>query len=226
MVLSTVDRWMVRDLPAPVHLLCTLFDDPAWQRSLTHTVVMAVSEEGVADPATIGLLLGVDEQRGVHVLTLAREPRWIDARFVAVPHPLRIVELTALQELLRERGLSQGVQQLHRVVFGKPATLPADATRLHDLVTKPLGAHCAALAQHPALAFPVTDGAAVCVVRDRGALCEARYQLQTGDLRWFDPDGQARPLAEVGPIAFSEGVRMACAIAGGALDPARPSTGA
>jgi hypothetical protein len=37
-------------------------------------------------------------------------------------------------------------------------------------------------------------------------------EAYTGDLLWVDGDEQALPLGSVGPVAYSEGVRMASSI--------------
>jgi hypothetical protein len=82
----------------------------------------------------------------------------------------------------------------------------------------------AALGRCRTLGYPVRGGSAVCAVFEDGATVEARYWLgdndptyeaYTGDLLWSRPDGRQVPLAEVGPVAWSEGMRMASTIHAG-----------
>jgi hypothetical protein len=58
-------------------------------------------------------------------------------------------------------------------------------------------------------------------VWDAGTVTEARYwigaehpesETYTGQLLWVDSRERGLPLASVGPVAFSEGMRMASAI--------------
>lgn len=71
------------------------------------------------------------------------------------------------------------------------------------------------------LGYKVRGGFATCKTWDAGAVSEARYwigadspdaETYTGLLSWVDDRERALPLAEVGPVAFSEGMRMASAI--------------
>lgn len=67
----------------------------------------------------------------------------------------------------------------------------------------------------------VRGGAACCAVYEGGRMIEARYDLgegdpayetTTGSLGWVDAMGASVELAAVGPIAWSEGMRMAATI--------------
>ena len=68
-------------------------------------------------------------------------------------------------------------------------------------------------------------GYAVCRVFEDGRTVEARcwvgaddpyYETETGDLVFTDRQGTALPLGQVGPVAWSEGTRMAAALYAGA----------
>ena len=77
------------------------------------------------------------------------------------------------------------------------------------------------------MGYRVRGGYAVCPVFEGGRLVEARfwigaddpeYETSTGDLTWVDDRERPIHLRDVGPVAFSEGMRMAAAIAAGAKE--------
>jgi hypothetical protein len=71
------------------------------------------------------------------------------------------------------------------------------------------------------LGYRVSAGSAVCRVLEHGRFVEARYELgegdgmdetETGDLAWVDDKQRPLAIANVPPVAFSEGMRMASQI--------------
>jgi hypothetical protein len=74
----------------------------------------------------------------------------------------------------------------------------------------------------------VSGGSAVTRVWEAARLVEARYWIgseaadspvSTGDLIWVAPGGRRLELREIGPVAYSEGMRMAALVhAGRAAD--------
>ena len=71
------------------------------------------------------------------------------------------------------------------------------------------------------LGYRVRGGSATCAVWEDGKLTEARFwiggeypeaETWTGDLVFTDERERTVPIKDVGPVAFSEGVRMAAAI--------------
>ena len=69
--------------------------------------------------------------------------------------------------------------------------------------------------------YRVRGGFAVCGVWEAADVIEARYwigadnpesETWTGELSWVDSRERVMPLAELGPVAYSEGMRMASAI--------------
>ena len=78
-----------------------------------------------------------------------------------------------------------------------------------------------AIGKARALGYRVRGGFAVCAVWEAGVVTEARYwigaddpmaEAYTGGLSWVDAREQSIPLGTVGPVAWSEGMRMASAI--------------
>lgn len=212
---DTVEMWMLRSLPVPRSVIVAVWPDPAWRRLLENTVL-------VTDTAA-GILRGVDPEKGLGVVTLDGDTVWIDVQAVHLPHPILLDELDDWRALLAEGKLTQGLSQLFRETFAKPAA-KGDSTA-ETTVEEWSGAEFALLAQAMGVArkggWRVRGGASCCSTWEGGRIVEARYDLgegdpmyetTTGSLFWVDPEGATLRLTEVGPIAWSEGMRMASAI--------------
>lgn len=221
---ETVEGWMLGSLPTPRDVLVEVLRDPAWRTPLIDAVVHPVDASGVPDPDGGGLLRAVDATKGLGVVTIDGETEWIDAPMVAVPHPMLVPELDDFRELATELGVTQGVQQLYRDTFPKPETLPEGANRVTEFADGRFEQLNHALGRARSRGFRVRGGFAVCPVIERARLCEARYwigadapdaEAYTGDLIWVDQQERPVALGDVGPVAFSEGMRMAHAIYSG-----------
>jgi hypothetical protein len=221
---AAVEQWLLRSLPVPRAVLEQVWDDPAWRAPLENAVVVAVDGEGRGDPASAGLFRGVDRARGVGVVDLDGETVWLAADRIAIPHPILLSELDAWRELITQLGAVQGISQLHRETHARPAELAAEATAIDQFAEGKFAMLMHALGRARTLGYKVSGGYAVCQVWDRGAITEARYWIGadspeseacTGALSWVDHREHSLPIAEVGPVAFSEGMRMASAIYAG-----------
>ena len=166
------------------------------------------------------MLRAVDPRRGLGVVDLDGETAWLDAARVAVPHPVLIPELDAWRELVTQLGLAQGVPQLLRAAYPKPA-VSKRAREIDAFEGGWFAMLIHAVGKARALGYKVRDGFATCRIWDATGVCEARYWLgadspyadaYTGALSWVDERGRALPIAAVGPVAFSEGMRMGAAI--------------
>jgi hypothetical protein len=215
---TTVEQWMLRSLPVPRAVLEQVWDDPAWRTPLENAVVVAVDAAGRHDPGSAGLFRGVGS-RGVGVVDLEGETVWLAAERIAIPHPILLAELDGWRELVTQLGAAQGVSQLHRETHARPPELAGHAVDRFADGKFAMLIHAAGKAR--ALGYKVSGGFAVCPVWDGGAITEARYWLgaeapdaetRTGQLSWVDHQERGLPIAAVGPVAFSEGMRMASAI--------------
>jgi hypothetical protein len=215
-----VETWMLRSLPAPRALVEAVWADPAWRAPLENAVVVALDAAGEAIDGASGLCRGVDAARGVGVVDLDGETRWIESASVAIPHPILIPELNDFRALATELGVTQGIAQLFRETFTRPAGSAA-----REAVEALAGAKFAqlvhALGKARTLGYRVRGGFVVCPVWEGGVMIEARYWLgaddpmseaYTGDLSWVDAKERALALTDVGPVAWSEGMRMASGI--------------
>ena len=217
-----VERWMLRSLPVPRAALVSVWDDPAWQAPLRDAVVQALDAAGAPIEEALGFFRGTDAERGVGVVDLDGETRWIEAGGLLLPHPILLPELGELRELATELGVSQGVQQLFRETFEKPARV--EGATVSDFREGKFAQLVHALGRAKSLGYRVRGGFAVCPVWEGGQVVEARYwigsddpmsEAWTGELLWVDSRERALSAQSVGPVAWSEGMRMASAIYAG-----------
>ncbi|MER5350016.1 DUF4132 domain-containing protein [Kitasatospora sp. NPDC002551] len=213
---ESVERWMVRSLPVPAAVVTAVWADEAWQEVLRDLVVTG------PDGAVAGFLRGADAERGLGLVDLDGDTVRLTDGELRIPHPVLLEDLDELREFAVELGVSQQVQQLYREVWHRPADTAGTE------VTTYAGGHYAALrdllGRCARLGYRVRGGHAVLPVVEDGRDLEARVwvgdyyeydECETGALSWTGPDGKVLPLAEVGPVAWSEGMRMAAALYAG-----------
>jgi predicted DNA-binding WGR domain protein len=209
---AEVEAWMLRALPVPRAVLESVAQDPAWWGRIQHLVAQA--PDGSA-----GIVRAVDPARGVGVVDLDGETRWLAAASLTFPHPVTLDELDDWRSLLLELGLSQGTPQLLRETFAR--TAEDDGNRVGRFSGAEFEPLAVAINEARKLGLRVRGGCAVARVWESGRPIEARYEIGegdpayggwSGDLVFVDAQQRQLPLADVGPVAFSEGVRMASAI--------------
>lgn len=222
---ETTETWMLRSLPVPRAVLAEIFADSAWRVLIENAVVAPLSPDGEPDLLSAGFLRAADPSKGLGIVDLDGETRWLNHESVTIPHPILLGDLNDFRTLAGELQLSQGLPQLFRETFvrgtvgGKaidPTHESVDAYEggEFELLLHVLG-HCRRLG------YRVRGGNALARVYERGGIVEARFwvgdgdpqwETSTGDLSWVDAQDRALPLGEVGPIAWSEGLRMASAL--------------
>ncbi|WP_433273845.1 DUF4132 domain-containing protein [Actinosynnema sp. CS-041913] len=213
--LSAVDGWMVRSLPVPWSLVAEVWADQAWAGALRDLVVVADGE--------VGFLRDADAERGLGVVTLDGDTVRLRPDVVSIPHPVLLADLEELREFGAELGVEQKVQQLFRQTFARTAH-PVGKTSVDDFSNGRFEQLNHVLGRCRTLGYPVRGGDAVYSAFEAGRVVEARFwigsdypegETWTGELRWTTEDGTALPLADVGPVAWSEGMRMASAVHAG-----------
>lgn len=216
--LQTVETWMLRSLPVPRKVLGSVWPDPAWSGILKNAVV-AAAKNGVPDEEAAGFLRDIRED-GVGVVNLDGETLWLDTEELAIPHPILLPDIDDYRELATELGFEQGLQQLFREVHAAEG-VEADATSLDAYQDGKFEALGHILSHCRRLGYRTRGGFAICPVWEGGQVVEARYwigaddpesEAWTGDLNFVDKTESNLKISEVGPVAFSEGVRMAAAI--------------
>lgn len=215
-----VESWMLRSLPVPRALAESVWRDSAWRTFLEFAVVSPLKD---ADDEDFGFFLGASE-KGIGIVNLDGETRWLDSAALTVPHPVLIPELGDFRELAMELGYEQKLQQLFRETFTKPEKLDPKASAISAFAEGKFEQLNYALGRCRTLGYPVRGGFASCKVMEGGELAEARYwigseypeyETYTGDLIWVDERERSIPIVDVGPVAYSEGMRMASAIFAG-----------
>jgi hypothetical protein len=216
--IAQVEQWMLRSLPVPRAVLQAVWEDPSWRRPLENAVVVAVKADGGHDLEKAGLFRGVDPKKGVGIVDLDGETGWLATDRVAIPHPILIQELDSWRELVTQLGVTQGIAQLHRETHPKEVSNGATIDKFEEGKFAML---MHAVGKARALGYKVRGGFATCQVWDAGAVSEARFwigadspdsETYTGQLSWVDGKERGLKIADVGPVAFSEGMRMAAAI--------------
>jgi len=214
---ETVEAWMLRSLPVPRRVLEAVWQDSAWRGKLENAVVVASDDSG----GGAGFFRGVDAKKGAGVVNLDGETVWLDASTLAVPHPILLEHLDDYRELSTELGLSQGIGQLFRETYRKTTEHEAQGTALKDFAEGKFEQLNHVLGKCRTLGYRVRGGFAVCPVWEKGQLVEGRFwigaehpeaETYTGDLLWVDARERTLKIADVGLVAFSEGMRMASAI--------------
>ncbi|WP_130796811.1 DUF4132 domain-containing protein [Streptomyces otsuchiensis] len=216
--LADVERWMVRSLPVPLAALGRVWPDPAWQAVLRDLVV--TGEDG----AVAGFLRDADPERGLGLVDLDGDTVRIAPPMVRVPHPVLLEELAELREFAVELGVDQRAGQLFREVWYRPAGLDPATTAVEEYaggVYKELRFLQGRTVQ---LGYRVRGGYAVCPVVEDGRTLEARVwigdyegygETETGALGWANAAGRTLRAGDIGPVAWSEGMRMAAALHAG-----------
>lgn len=216
--LATIDGWMMRSLPIALGALVAAWEDPAWRGQLENAIVAprigAPSEES-------GFLKGVDAKKGLGVVNLDGESIWLAADSVIIPHPTLLEDLSDWREIAVELEIAQKLSQLYRETFKRPADLPAEARSISDYAGGNFEMLYHALGRARKLNYAVRGGYATTPLWESTGKVEARfwigsddpeYETTTGDLVWVDAKERILKVSEVGPVAYSEGIRMASAI--------------
>jgi uncharacterized protein DUF4132 len=214
---AQVDTWMVSSLPVPAGLLARVWPDEAWRSALRDVVVVG---EG---PGEVGFLRDADDSGELRVVDLDGETVRLCARTVIMPHPVLLPELEELRVFAAELGVVQGVEQIHRATWRRPGDIDADAETVSEFSGAEYGSWFHLSARAASLGYKVADGCVTGRIRDGGRVFTASVDIgnpyydeggRTGDLSWCHGRDRLR-LSEVGPVAWSEGMRMAAALHAG-----------
>ena len=217
---ATVEGWMLRSLPAPLEVLQAVWEDSCWRSILQNLVVAAVDKDGAAIQDKAGFLRGVDKKGRVGIVDLDGETQWLKTPGIAIPHPILLDELEDFRELAAELSFEQKLTQLFRETW-KANEEQCAAKRIAEFENGKFEMLTHALSLCRRLGYRVKGGNAVSPIWEDGALVEARYwvgadypesETWTGESVWVDDRDRAIPIGDVGPVAFSEGMRMASSI--------------
>ncbi|KIF03091.1 hypothetical protein PL81_26305 [Streptomyces sp. RSD-27] len=216
---AQVDAWMVSSLPVPTALLARVWRDEAWRSALRDLAVV-----GDDDPDEVGFLRDATDTGELKVVNLDGETVRLSPRTVTLPHPVLLPDLDDVREFAAELDITQRVEQIHRATWTRPEDVKAAATEVRDYAGGKFPSRFSLAARATGLGYRVSGGYATSRVRDGGRTVEAAVWIgepywedesETGALSWQDEEGRAVRLGEVGPVAWSEGMRMAAALYAG-----------
>ncbi len=192
--------WMIRGTSLSTDTLANLWSDRMWSHSLTDLVIETADGDLSDDPAELarGFLRGVSAGRGVGILGLDGPTQWVTRRRWVIAHPATLPDLGGWINAARELGISQDVHQLDRTVFHR------DASRFPD-------SHIAAHLWLPGTSR--TERSEQFWDGGRWVLAHIGKSRADGYLSVEFRDSDDRPLrlAAVGPIVWSEALRLATA---------------
>ncbi|EEP70320.1 conserved hypothetical protein [Micromonospora sp. ATCC 39149] len=124
--LARVDAWVVSSLPVPTALLARVWPDPAWRDALRDLVVLG------DDPAAPGFLRDVTDSGDLRMVDLDGETVLLSPTSARLPHPAHLPALADLREFADELDITQRIEQLHRGIWDRPATLTDRDTTVTD----------------------------------------------------------------------------------------------
>ncbi len=223
---ATVESWMLRSVPTSLALVAAVWADESWRKLLENAVVVPMeSKDGKAKPdlSKAGFLKGVDERKGLGLVDADGETSWQKASSFSLPHPILLENLDDLRALGADLGITQGLVQLFREVFVKPKTLTPGQETIDDYRGGRFEQLTHARGAAKSLGYRTSGSWVVARVFEGGRNVQARFWLEgdspdyeafTDALGWADDAGKPLLVADVPPIAFSEGMRMASALYG------------
>ncbi len=218
--LRRVETWMLRSLPVPREVVLEVWPDPDWRDMLCNLVVTPTDAKGKPDEAQTGLLRDVDPKKGVGVVDRDGETQWIKAAQIMIPHPILIDGLDDLREIAADMEFTQPVEQLFRPVFAATEE-QKEKSSINEFNGGKFEQLNFATSLCRRLGCPVRGGYACMKVWEDATPIEARYwigdeypesETYTGELIFVDAEQKPQPIADIGPVTFSEGMRMASQI--------------
>ncbi|MFD0418149.1 DUF4132 domain-containing protein [Streptomyces sp. NPDC127108] len=215
---ATVESWLLGDVPVPGPLLARVWDDTGWRVCLRHLVVRVEGRLGLLDDVSGDGRASVREADGTRYEASA-------GAAVTLVHPVLLDDPDGWRLLLAELGGAQGVEQVDRRVHRRRPGRGLEGVGVEVSGGAYAYAAVSGAARRRAVehGFAVRGGFAVLGVRERGAAVEVRCWLgseeaggsgasgsgEAGRLLWVDGAERPLPVGEVGPMAWSEGRRMA-----------------
>ncbi|MDI1446710.1 DUF4132 domain-containing protein [Polyangium sp. 6x1] len=110
---------MIRAAPLHADELAWLLDDP-WCASLLRHLVITTRPRDPGVPRDLALLWTWERTRGLGVVPLDYDARWIGWTEVELVHPARLPDVAAWRALLGDLGVKQELPQLFRDLRGVP----------------------------------------------------------------------------------------------------------
>ncbi len=218
--LRQVETWMLRSLPIPRDVLEAVWPDPDWSDMLRNLVVVAADAKGETQADKTGLLRDVDAKKGIGVVDRDGETQWLKTAQIMIPHPILIDGVEDLREIASDMEFTQSVEQLFRPIFSATSE-QKKSERITEFRSGKFDQLNFVTSLCRRLGYPVRGGYACNKVWEDGTPMEARfwvgegdpeYETYTDELIFVDEEQAPQSIATVGPVTFSEGMRMASQI--------------
>lgn len=208
---DTVREWFLKGLPIPMTLVIAVWPDPAWQSQLKDLVVST-------DGGITGFLRNATAD-GLQIVDLDGETVSVpinEDALVLIPHPAIMEDLDDWREFAVELGINQGLDQLFRDIHIKPS----DADGITEAISKYDGAQYerggTLIGRSRGAGFTASLYAVSLVVMEEGVETTIELSVSGWDPSeeaelgrvYFTRDGSMLSPENVGPIAWSEGIRM------------------
>ncbi|WP_295624493.1 DUF4132 domain-containing protein [uncultured Corynebacterium sp.] len=215
---DTVRAWFLAGETIPSRVIAAVWPDAAWRSMLADAVV---EHEG-----TVGLLRAADDD-GLGLVDLDGETVTVpvdDATVVSLPHPVLMDELADWREFSVELGIRQGFDQLFRDTYAKPVDEAGRRAAMEKYRDVKYGRTNALVGRSRGGGFSIdfsegVNGIYVEVTEDVGGrriettatlgIAEDYDGTATMWELYFSRDGHLVKPDDVGPVTWSEGVRMA-----------------
>ena len=226
---SEVTGWFLKGLPVPLTVVAAVWPDAMW-RSYLKDLVVTVQPDGPA-----GLLREVDDQQ-VRIVDLDGEtlklPLHQDTTML-INHPAVLTDIEEWREFAVELGIVQGIDQLFRDLYTKPSdeqsyhkAISAYSDGTYDKAAVLLGRSRSggfATSLQEVSVVVVEDGEETTASLDVNAW-DPLEDAHIGHVHFYR-EGKPLALADIGPIAWSEGIRMAAFVyAGRSVDVAKDNS--
>lgn len=221
---DTVRGWFLAGESVPSRLIAAVWPDPSWRAMFADAVV--------AHDGSAGLLRAADAD-GLSLVDLDGETITVpvdDATAVTLPHPVLMEDLDDWREFTVELGIHQGFDQLFRDTHRKPTDAAGRRAAMEKYRDAKYGKANALVGRSRGGGFSVdyaeglnaiylevtedVDGRRVTTTAALGAGEDDEGAAILYDL-YFSRDGRLVDAADVGPVTWSEGVRMAEFVYGG-----------
>jgi hypothetical protein len=143
---------------------------------------------------------------------------------VSLPHPALLADLEELRGFVVDLGVEQTVPQLFRETWSRPRAADLAATSVDDWSGGRFAQLRHLTGRVTGQGYVLRGGFATVTIFEDASAVEARMwvgsdspdaEASTGELGWVDETGRSLALGEVGPVAWSEGARMAARIHAG-----------
>ncbi|UQA59095.1 DUF4132 domain-containing protein [Polyangium aurulentum] len=183
--LRDLEARMTSAEPIAGEALAWLLDDPV-HAALLRYLVMAPAASTSTPPEDAGLVWAWDQERGLGVLPLDYDARWLGWIDVELLHPARLPNLAAWRALLSDLGVRQELAQLSRERASLP---PAELERTESLRLAGRTARSAASLRLALAAEGFRTGPGLARRSFSHYDANGRTEMEA----WFDPGGAPWP---------------------------------